>query len=412
MNLPNNPQLEGQFIGQCLVERRLVTPDLSTADFYNPNHRAAWSAILDLTDKQQEIEPFAIVRFANGANLTVPELMQLTHGLVIADDMRPHVADLKTLARRRYLMRELSSHLDTLQQTGETDGVIESLEIICERFRTGTVETGFQSLADVIDTEVKPALDELVKGQTKKIATGFSGLDHAIGGGITLSDVILVVSDTGAGKSAFVLQLADQIAKQGLGVAFVSGEMRNRENGLRLLSQNTNTINLNSVVRISSSESDLLHEWADAIKGRPIFFDHNSGDLQTVKSHLRKLIKQQNIKVLVLDYIQLYRLTRNDKFGRVERLTEVSQEVKRIANEFGICVIEVAQFNRQGAKSDRPTMHDLEGSGQLEKDTSLIFIIDRTENSENIELRIVKGRNSGLCTLQGRFEGRTLRFEL
>jgi replicative DNA helicase len=50
--------------------------------------------------------------------------------------------------------------------------------------------------------------------------------------------------------------------------------------------------------------------------------------------------------------------------------------------EFGIGIIEVAQFNREGAKSGKPTMHDLEASSQLEKDTSLIFILDREKPDE------------------------------
>ena len=81
-----------------------------------------------------------------------------------------------------------------------------------------------------------------------------------------------------------------------------------------------------------------------------------------------------------------------------------------MANELGLCVIEVAQFNRVGAKSDSPTMHDLEGSGQLEKDCSLIFIIDRDES--NITVRLVKGRNAGKCQFNGEFIGKTLTFRL
>ena len=74
-------------------------------------------------------------------------------------------------------------------------------------------------------------------------------------------------------------------------------------------------------------------------------------------------------------------------------------------------MISVAQFNRDGAKSGTPSMHDMEGSGQIEKDASLILIIDRVGTSENISLRIVKGRNTGLTTLPGRFYGRQVRFE-
>jgi replicative DNA helicase len=79
--------------------------------------------------------------------------------------------------------------------------------------------------------------------------------------------------------------------------------------------------------------------------------------------------------------------------------------------EFGIAVIEVVQFNREGSKSIKSSMHDLEGSSQLEKDASLIFIIDREEDSSEINLRLVKGRNAAKTQIPGIFRGMTLNFE-
>lgn len=418
MNLPHNLQLEEQFIGQSLLEQRVVAPELETSDFYSPRNRYAWAAIKSLDERAQEIEPFAVVKEATQytSEINVPELMAMTTGLVFAQDMKPLASELRQLATRRYLMKAINQQMVTLQSpTVPISEIVNSLEQICENGRdTLTVqESGFESLANVIEREVKPALESLLHGESKKLATGFPALDKAIGGGLVESDVVLVVSDTGNGKSAFVLQLADQLIKQNIPVAYVSGEMRNRENGLRLLTQNAQVTNLNSVLHISQNEKDILDEWADSMKDRPLYFDHSSGDLLTIKKNLRVLVKQHGIKVLILDYIQLYRLTPNDKLKRVERLTEVSQEVKRMANELGIVVVEVAQFNREGAKKDKPSMHDLEGSGQLEKDCSLILIIDRSEEREDeVDIRIVKGRNSGKGLLLGRFEGRTLRFQL
>lgn len=411
MNLPNNQQLESQFIGQSILERRIISRELVPADFYYGDYRAAWMAIQELDETQQEIEPFGVLRLAARENLKVSDLLQAAHGLVMADDMQPLIAELKELARRRYLIRNLDAALDALQTRQSLTGIMADLSALCENDPSHGV-SGFVSLASVIENEVKPALDDLVKGQSRKIKTGFNALDAAIGGGLTPSDVVLVVSDTGSGKSAFVLQLADQLAAQGIPIAFVSGEMRNKENGFRLLSQNSNTTNLNSLMRISVNDRDLLEGWCDIVAKRPMYFDDMTGDLRQLKLNLKILVKQKGIRVLVIDYIQLYKLTANDKFQRSERLAEVSQEIKRMANEFNLCVIEVAQFNREGAKKDEPTMHDLEGSGQLEKDTSLILIIDRAPESSNIAIRIAKGRNSGRCTIPGFFNGQYLKFEL
>jgi replicative DNA helicase len=237
-------------------------------------------------------------------------------------------------------------------------------------------------------------------------------LDIAIGGGLSPSDVVITAGLTGGGKSAFVLQLSYQIAMHGFPVAFLSGEMTNRENGLRLLSQASRFLNLNSVDRLTSAERAGLLPWADHISQLPIYFDHKTSDVKTLAAQLRALVREKGVKVLVVDYIQLLKVQKVDPKTRHERITEASQEIKRMANELEICVIEVAQFNRVGSKSDRPSMHDLEASGQLEKDASLIFLIDRdAANPQAVTLRIVKGRNSGQGKIEGIFNGANLRFD-
>jgi replicative DNA helicase len=113
-------------------------------------------------------------------------------------------------------------------------------------------------------------------------------------------------------------------------------------------------------------------------------------------------------------------MERLERRQRNERIAEASQEVKRLANELGIAIIEVAQFNREGAKSIQAGLHDLEGSGQLEKDASLIFILELSEEEFTdddrrkyleAKVRIVKGRNVGKSEVVGKFYGRSVQFE-
>jgi replicative DNA helicase len=109
--------------------------------------------------------------------------------------------------------------------------------------------------------------------------------------------------------------------------------------------------------------------------------------MQTLRTHLRSIVRRYKVEVLVIDYIQLFKMEKVERRKRNERIAEASQEVKRLANELGIAIIEVAQFNREGAKSVQAGLHDLEGSGQLEKDASIIFIL---ELSDGENLRPIK----------------------
>lgn len=413
-SLPSNLDAEKSIIGSVLVQKTvpLSAKNLRTIDFYNSTHRAIWSAFLELEEDGHEIDPFETVEILKRNQLGVPigvaELVNYTTGIALSQD-RTLVKEILEASNRRFLIHKLQAGITALEVGGK-DVIPNLRRQLSEIENTESSKGNFRWLSEIIDQDVKPALQDLRDGITRKIQTGWSAIDKAIGGGISLTDVLLVAAPPGSGKSAFVLQLACNIAKQGYPVAYLSGEMSDRENGLRLVSQASQSVNLNSVDHISEDDLTFFNEWADALKQLPICFDSKTFDLASVSRSLRALVEEKDVQVLVIDYIQLLELNKVDKLKRYERITEVSQEVKRIAMEFGIAVIEVAQFNREGAKSGKPTMHDLEGSSQLEKDTSLIFLLDREEGTPNVTLRIVKGRNVGNTAIEGHFAGWKLNF--
>lgn len=388
-------------VGLALVEQRIPPQavDVAVTDFFSRRWRSAWSAFLELEADGLEIDALSAADIIkrNGGDLTVAELTATTAGMVKVNE-KIFVDKILAASYGRRRIRELFAEIEKVQRG----------EIEIENFKP---QGSFKSLADILETDVKPALKDLSEGITHRIKTGFEKIDNVIGGGLSMSDVMVVAALTGAGKSAFVLQLATNIAKQNIPVAYVSGEMTDKENGLRLLSQAADFFNLNSVTHIDAQEHYFLNQWLEALKPLPIYFDSTTFDLQSLSKNLKHLVSQTGIKVLILDYLQLFKLAKNDHRQRTERIAEASQEVKRIAMEYGVAVVEVVQFNREGAKSLKTTMHDLEGSSQLEKDASLIFIIDREDDSSEVTLRIVKGRNTGKCAIPGTYKGMTLNFE-
>lgn len=396
---PYSPDAERYVIGTAVLDGSVppVARDLATTEFSLVNNHT-WAAILELDADGMPIEPTSVCEIVrrNKGDLTVPELMQMTSGIPHNFNPAVYVEKIQSCALRRERIRELNDEIKAVASG--------KLELSSVR------RNSFVSLSDIIEREVKPALQDLRHGITHRISTGFPRIDNVIGGGLSTSDVLLVAALTGQGKSAFVLQMAFNIAFAGYPVGFLSGEMSNRENVLRLLSQQTKFMNLNAVTEIDDSELNWLNKSADLLKDVPLYFDSKSFDMQTISRNVRELVKNHGIKVLVLDYIQLLKLNRFDKQTRFERISECSQEVKRLASELEIAVIEVAQFNREGAKSGKPKLHDLDGASQLEKDISLCFILDR-DGSDNINLRVEKGRNAGKCEIAGRFTGINLNFE-
>ncbi len=432
--LPSSDESERAILGTILVDNRVMSDvfdSINETDFYSPLHRRVYAAMIELHKASRPIDPFLVgdVLKRDGSLETIggiTVIANLTYGLPHYSNVEEYVGIVREKATLREMIRTCNRITEMAWNEEEkAESVVlhaqTAINDICIKAESSdTSNEHFVPLHKLLDGEVKQALDELLGKRTNKIKTGFEPIDEAIGGGVSLSDVLLLVADTGMGKSALALQIAGQIAAQNIPTAFLAGEMTNAENVKRRLSQVSGITNLNWLQHITQDQYNALMAWSAEISSHPLFLEHRISDLHTLATHLRSLVRRQGLKVLVIDYIQLFKMERLDRRKRVERIAEASQEVKRIANEMGLAIIEVAQFNREGAKSGQPGLHDLEGSGQLEKDASLILILELNEMEEfdeyhrkyhRAKIRIVKGRNAGKSTVEGFFYGSSLRFQ-
>lgn len=418
-SLPHNTEAEDGLIAIALLDGRIPqgAREVGVPWFYHPHNKAIWSAFLELDADGKDInhlDAFDIVKRDHSAmvqshSLNVGDLVRKTHGVPAGHNEQVFVSKIKDAFNRRYAITELAGCIELLT-VGDPDALRNLAHRIAGIESVTNGRGSWRKLSEIIEKEVKPGIRDLEQGVSHKIKTGWPNLDRLIGGGISLSDIILVAAPPGKGKSAFVLQIAKQLAEQGIGVGIAAGEMSDKENVYRLVSQSGKAHNLNSVDHLSMMDAEFYIGWADAVKDLPIYFDSRTSDMQTIGRSLRYLAEDCGAKVLVVDYVQLFKMNKFDKLGRYERITEVSIELKRLAMEYGIAVIEVAQFTK-GAMGDKiPMLTDLENGTQLIKDISLGFIIDSGPDKE-VTLRIAKGRNSGEASLRGSFDGPTLRFE-
>lgn len=421
--LPHSEEAELNLIGSTILDGAIpvAARDIKPGDFYNINYQAVWKACLEIDQDSRSIDPFSIYELmkwnepALTKTFSMQDLYKTTNGLYHGASGERSFADaIRQNATKRYLIKRLYQSARAIASEPGLDAVQSLVKDVADLdIRANTRQGSFKLLRDVFDADVEPALEELHSGlRSSKIPIGFPVIDEILGGGLSTSDVLLIAGLPGSGKSALMLQTATNIAASGVPVAYVSGEMTDRENGFRMLSQASQITNLNSLQHIDANELSDLRAWSDNLKSLPIYLDSRSSDLQTIARSVRSLVENVGVKVVFLDYIQLFKLNRYEsRIGRTERISEVSQEIKRIAMELGIGIVAVAQFNREGAKSGKPSMHDLEGASQLEKDASLIFIIDQERGSNAVELRIAKGRNVGTCMIPGTFTGRCLEFQ-
>ena len=299
-------------------------------------------------------------------------------------------------------------------------------------------------LFEVTQGNLKKSSEEagsLVKQALKKIqeignqegmsglATGFTKLD-ALTSGWQPSDLVIIAARPGMGKTAFVISMAKNMAIDfNHGVAVFSLEMSSVQLITRMISSETGLTS--EKLRKGNLEP---HEWEQLnvkvkrLSDAPIFIDDTpSLSIFDLRAKARRLVSQHNVKIIVIDYLQL--MTAGSKAGgnREQEISMISRNLKALAKELEVPVIALSQLSRAvetRGGSKRPLLSDLRESGAIEQDADIVSFIFRPEyygmtewdDDEHTpcegqgEFIVAKHRNGGLDNIRLKFTGHLAKF--
>lgn len=220
-------------------------------------------------------------------------------------------------------------------------------------------------------------------------------------------DITIVAGRPGAGKSAFALSLMLELAKNGNKGVFISLEMKESEIIKRLMSQ-ISQVKLENILSNCENDEKYRYEFTNIEherlqKGSKLFKE--LGDKITfVNDNLSsddvlRIAEEEKPDYIIIDYMQL--LTTTQGKNRVEEITYLSMELKRIAMKCNIHIFELCQLSRaiEQRADKRPILSDLRESGQLEQDASCVIGLYREgyyneqADQNEMEIRILKNRN-------------------
>ena len=190
------------------------------------------------------------------------------------------------------------------------------------------------------------------------------------------------------GKTAFAINVAEHVAiNQKLPVAVFSLEMSGQQLVQRMLCSGAK-VNLKTVRDgfLRDQDFDKLTAAASKLAEAPIFIDDTSGlSILELRAKARRLKAQHDIRLIVIDYLQLLRSTsRRGQENRQIEISEISAGIKNLAKELNIPIIVVAQLNRNpenrtGDSKGRPRLSDLRESGSIEQDADVVALLVREE---------------------------------
>ena len=235
------------------------------------------------------------------------------------------------------------------------------------------------------------------------ISTGYKSLDQIIEGFMP-GQLVTVGAGTGVGKSAFAVNLALNITKQGYKVGLWSFEMDKQEVYQRIIS---------NITEISRMDKLCLEERYNAVKE---YFKENKHNIEVFTDRIRDLGSfylqcrkeaiGENMKVIIIDYVQLIHLSGFSGNNRVAEIELITKTLKNMASELGITVIILSQLSReyQRRENKQPILSDLRDSGSIEQDSNLVIFLHRQDDYplvlkdyEKIITVIVAKNRDGRC---------------
>ena len=269
-------------------------------------------------------------------------------------------------------------------------------------------------------TEIERRYNSSQDGKLFGLDTGFSELNRMTGG-LQKSDLIILGARPSMGKTAFALNILANLARKNVPVAIFSLEMSSEQLTNRLFSLygliDSNSIRLG---KLDGNELERLTLTSTILSGKPLYIDDTADlNMSKLRTKARKLKREKDIKLLVIDYLQLMQGS-SRKIDRQQEISEISRSLKLLARELDITIIALSQLSRavESRQDKRPMLSDIRESGAIEQDADIVMFLYRDEyynantNDKGLtELIIAKHRNGAIGTVNLKFSKQFCLFE-
>ena len=345
--------------------------ELAPEAFTRPEYRKAWEAAgaLYRAGKQADMMTVsAAVREKSGVDIA-PLIIEAVRATPSAANARTYAGMVSEYARRRTLRDACNAAINSL---GECDADEAGDRLMAAIRGNLGGHDAWVPMAQV-GSSTFDMLEGIARGENRSIPTGMPDLDAALAGGLRKGEVTVLAAGTGQGKSAFAMHIAQNAAKKGFRVGFVSREMSAEQYGIRALAGLTG-ISSGDLLRAGKLSGDQWTAIGDAVArmgNLPISFAFRAATVEDV----RRETQRRDIDLLVVDYIQIMG-TREKCASEHLRVSVISRQLKEIALDMGIPVLVLSQLKRlPGGIRRRPVLADLKESGSIENDADVVLFL-------------------------------------
>jgi len=260
-------------------------------------------------------------------------------------------------------------------------------------------------------------LDELSKnrGALRGVPTGLKNLDRLLSG-LQKENLIILAARPSVGKSSLALNIAQYAAvEKKCGIGIFSLEMGREMLVDRMISAQAGIDNWRIATgNLDDEDFEKYGVAAGELAEANIFIDDTAGiGLLEMRTKARRLMLEQKIDLIIVDYLQLIRAPKAE--SRVQEVSEISQGLKNLARELKVPVLALSQLSRaveQRGGDKKPQLSDLRDSGSIEQDADVVMFLYRPneEDRTNLKLNISKHRNGATAEYDLFFKSEFTRF--
>lgn len=431
---PQSMEAEKSVLGCLMLDKNAivkVADFLMPKDFYKGIHQEIYLACQELFEKG---EPIDLLSLSNrlkekgkletiGGNSYLTDLINLV-------PTATHVLTYAKIVQKKRILRDLieaSYEIGLLgyKETEDVDILLDQAEKRIFSIAQKSLTQRFLSIKETLE-EAFERIDKLSRREAglRGMATGFVDLDNILAG-LQRSDLIILASRPGIGKSSLALNIALNVAiNEKNPVGIFSLEMSKDQVVDRLIANlaNVDLWKLRTG-RLSSAGEDndftRIQEALGILAEALIYIDDAaSSNILQMRTMARRLQAEKGLGLIIVDYLQLIE-PRNPQDTVVRQLTEISRSLKSLARELNIPVLALSQLSRavEQRSPQRPRLADLRDSGSLEQDADVVLFIYREDryrpetSKKNIaEIIIAKHRNGPIGSVELYFDERRTSF--
>jgi replicative DNA helicase len=428
--VPQSPATECAVLGSLMAEPNLIDevsglhPDL----FFTPAHRLVFETITEVRASggtpnviavTQRIDAAHKLNSVGGAGALTEMLGNSAGGPAAVEYHAQTLRDLH--ARRRIIDSAVSMQAAAQDMAADADSVLQQAGESVLSLSLTTATDSMRAPSAIVPGLLEE-LESLMSGGKKLgLQTGIRDFDQ-VTGGLRGGQLTIIAGRPAMGKSALMLNMADNMARRGVPVVYFSLEMPATELAARVVLSRAETNT--EIIRNGFLTASIKHRIMDAatqFSTEPLYVDDRGGlTLLDIRGRARLAVRRWGVKCIFVDYLQL--VSHSGAQSRENEVGFVSRGLKAMSMELGIPVVAAAQVNRQAEQrsDNRPKLSDLRESGSIEQDADIVALVhrpcyyavaDQEPDPQDAELIVAKHRAGRTGTLNLTWRPSLTRFE-